>query len=118
MLEAFAGRLLQKRRHSNLLPLLAYFKHGSSLNMIFPYADCDLKTYYETNSPPETATDRLQFMTRIHELTSALKAIHMGGLNQTSELLVLCGYHRDLKVRSCTPDPTFQKLKLCSPRTS
>ena len=107
MLETFAGRLLQKRRHSNLLPLLAYFKHGSSLNMIFPYADCDLKKYYETSSPPETA-DRLQFMTRIHELTSALKTIHTGDPNQTSELLVLCGYHRDLKVRSRTPDRIFQ----------
>ncbi|KAF8250382.1 kinase-like protein, partial [Wilcoxina mikolae CBS 423.85] len=97
MLEAFAGRLLGKRRHTNLLPLLAYFKHGSSFNMIFPYADCDLMTYYKTRSPPKTVGERLQFMQQIHKLTSALKAIHMGYPDQTPELLVLCGYHRDLK---------------------
>lgn len=70
--------------------------------MIFPYADCDLRTYYHTHSPPNTAAERLQFMKRIHKLTSALKAIHIGGSDQSEHLV---GYHRDLKVA-----PNFSAL--------
>jgi hypothetical protein len=100
MLETFASRLLGKRRHANLLPLLAYFKHGSSFNMIFPYADCDLRTYYKNYPPPKNAAERLQFMTQIFKLTSALEAIHMGDPDPICRELQVCGYHRDLKVRS------------------
>jgi hypothetical protein len=107
MLETFACKVLDKRHHANLLPLLAYFKHGSSFNMIFPYADCDLRTYYYTHSPPNTAAERLQFMKRIHNLTSALKAIHIGSSDHSSEHLV--GYHRDLKVA-----PNFSALTTMS----
>lgn len=66
--------------------------------MMFPHADCDLLKYYETCAPPKLVVERLEFMTRIHALTSALKAMHMGDSDQQSETLV--GYHRDLKVRS------------------
>jgi hypothetical protein len=107
MLEKFASRLLEKRRHANILPLLAYFKHGSSFNMIFPYADCDLRTYYETYPPPKNPAERLQFMAQICKLTSALEAIHTGDPE-----LQMCGYHGDLKVRS-QPFKSYHKLKSC-----
>jgi len=98
-LEKFANNLLHQKYHPGLLPLLAFYNHGDSCNLIFPLADGDLMSYFREQVPPRNAYERLKFIEAISILTSALRVIHNGESDQEGDAgkTEIYGYHRDLK---------------------
>ncbi|KAI5778771.1 kinase-like domain-containing protein [Geopyxis carbonaria] len=83
-------------RHRNICPLLAAYRYGDKYNMIFPFADCNLREYWETKEAPIGRThQRMEFLTEIAALAKGLRRIHNAQCQEDGE--TLRGYHRDLK---------------------
>jgi serine/threonine protein kinase len=86
-----------RNQHPNILPLLHSHTHGSHYNMIFPFADCNLREFYQREPSPPTAEHRFHFVEQISRLVPALAAIHRTDMDMDSPGPRLVGYHRDLK---------------------
>lgn len=91
--------MLRSTPHPNICPLLAAYRYGDKYNMLFPFADCNLRTYWEKRKAPQGHTlERLEFLTEIAALTEGLKKIHIVESEPgVSARIQHCGYHRDLK---------------------
>jgi hypothetical protein len=99
-LETFANKNL-KAKHTGLIPLLAWYWHGTRFNLVFPLADGDLQKFYETTPKPSNSEERLLFIEAICRLSEALAIIHNGESFEqekgSATPLRIQGYHRDLK---------------------
>lgn len=92
--EVFALNMIDNLKHPNILPLLAAYQHGDKYNMIFPYAERNLKNYWETKEPPRSPDSIMEFLGEIFALAAGLGSIHkIESTNETNH----CGYHRDIK---------------------
>lgn len=90
MLKRFNGHM-----HPHLVTLLATYTHRDIHHLIFPWAECDLSSYWENNAPPSTADDVLWLSAQALSLASALDLTH----NPPSEdgSTRLHGRHGDIK---------------------
>lgn len=97
-MEVEAGKRLRARNNANITPLLANFKHGNTYNLLFPFAECNLKDYFADEPPAVGHPDvqRLRFLEQIAKLASALSTIH-NYVDSRVKGLEHYGYHRDLK---------------------
>ncbi|KAF5712363.1 kinase [Fusarium mundagurra] len=78
--EAVVSRDL-KDRHPNLISLLATYKHHGDYHFIFPWAEADLKGYWETINPKPWGADRdatLKWLgIQCQGLADGLSSIHL-----------------------------------------
>lgn len=102
--------------HPHLISLLATFSLNNSWNMLFPLADCDLYTFWETNDGPlmggsktSTTDDMLWISTQITGLVSALTVIHNVGAAHHPDRPF--GRHGDIKSDNvlCFPSCTHPR---------
>ncbi|KAF5966593.1 kinase [Fusarium coicis] len=77
--EAIVSRDI-KDRHPNLVSLLVTYKHHGDYHFVFPWAEADLKGYWETINPKPSGADRnatLKWLvTQCKGLADGLSSIH------------------------------------------
>lgn len=74
ILKALASK---KTKHPHLITLLCTFKHKGKYHLIFPYADANLRTYWEVR--PSPSFDRATVLWSLRQMTGiahALDSIH------------------------------------------
>jgi serine/threonine protein kinase len=102
-----------KYAHDHLINLLASYSQGSKKYFLFPWAEKDLRRYWEDSvQPPELTIQMVEWSLRqMRGLACALDAIHNypiqveGQVESTSGLAtstkapsdVVCGWHADIK---------------------
>lgn len=79
MLKRFNGHV-----HPNFVTLLATFTYQDRNHLIFPWAECDLYSYWEHNGAPSTSGDFLWLSEQILGLATALNLIHNPSLKDVS----------------------------------
>jgi hypothetical protein len=94
-LERFASKLLNAKNHLGIIPLLAYYYHGTSYNLVFPLADGNLMDYYKSQASLSGPKERLCFIEAIIKLSDALAVIHNWESSKAG--LKVYGYHTDMK---------------------
>lgn len=106
--EAVALKRLNNGQHPHLIRLLATFTYRERFHLIFPWADGNLKEFWETRQPRLSgAVHALESVTWMSEqilgLSRALKLIHLCNIDDTdtsglsAEQLKVHGRHGDLK---------------------
>jgi serine/threonine protein kinase len=70
-------RKLKKRKHAHLVNLLATFRYKGHFYLIFPYALCNLRQYWESTPIPDFTSDTVLWMLReCKAMASALYTVH------------------------------------------
>ncbi|OCK78536.1 kinase-like protein [Lepidopterella palustris CBS 459.81] len=91
---------------SHIIKLLAAFQHGEEYFLLFPFAKCNLKDYFEENDPWKDANQPhrnfvIWIFGQLHGLAKGLKEIHEQSpentLTASPRLPLRTGYHHDLK---------------------
>jgi serine/threonine protein kinase len=107
--EALALKRLNDKQHPHLIRLLATYTYKDHFNLIFPWADGNLKEFWEKRSPQlqgeyRRARPVVWMSEQILGLSRALKLIHYCEIDRinpqgltTDELKRLHGRHGDLK---------------------
>ncbi|KAK0701192.1 kinase-like domain-containing protein, partial [Apiosordaria backusii] len=74
--ELLALRLVNKTAHPHLITLLASYQQHENLYLIFPWAQCDLDSFWKQNDPQNDPMMRYWAMRQLEGLASGLAAIH------------------------------------------
>ncbi|KAK0665448.1 kinase-like domain-containing protein [Cercophora samala] len=74
--ELLALRLVNKAAHPHLIALLASYTQHDKLYLIFPWAECDLESFWKQKSPQDHPTILSWALRQFQGLASGLAAIH------------------------------------------
>jgi serine/threonine protein kinase len=82
--------MLRRLSHDHLISLLATYQYGGHFHLIFPWAECDLRTYWETKIPnPPHDIDTLLWMARQCEgIAEGLDSIHHHETSSVSSIIL------------------------------
>ncbi|OJJ48237.1 hypothetical protein ASPZODRAFT_130197 [Penicilliopsis zonata CBS 506.65] len=70
-------RRLGAKNHPHLIKLLSTFRQGGKWNLIFPFADCNLRTYWDSHPIPAFEVETIKWtLDQIIGLASAIYHIH------------------------------------------
>ncbi|EAW14252.1 protein kinase domain-containing protein [Aspergillus clavatus NRRL 1] len=87
--------------HSHLTNLLFTYKHGSEYHLVFPWADVDLRKYWETkHSMHPDARETLWSLKQMTGVAGALSLIHGFLRSNDSVPDPLFGHHGDIKAEN------------------
>ena len=96
--ERNALELLMQVRCDNVIQLLMTYVHGDSYNLIFPFADSDLRMYLrDAANVPTSLEQKIHLWAQVRNLASALVIIHQNTLKDGALSHSYIGYHHDLK---------------------
>lgn len=95
--EKGALELLMQVRHSHIIQLLMTYTHEGAYNLIFSWADIDLRTYLSTSSNPCSQAERLPIWRQLKNVASAIHSIHELAIQVDDASLSHIGHHHDLK---------------------
>ncbi|KAI1119110.1 kinase-like domain-containing protein [Nemania sp. NC0429] len=92
-------RLLNQRRHPNIVPLLGFYTYGDKYNFLFPYFDMDLGRFLKAESRHHEFQWDATFYSALTGLASALSEMHNLDLNEADHDIDFkaIGYHHDLR---------------------
>jgi serine/threonine protein kinase len=78
-------RTFKQKRHPNLVKLLATFRHEGKYHLLLPYADSNLRQYWQNNPTPNfSSTTVLWVLQQFKSLASGLHTMHEYRLTQES----------------------------------
>jgi serine/threonine protein kinase len=82
--------MLKRMNHTHLISLLTTYRYGRKFHLIFPWAECDLCTYWDTkNSNPSHNIDTLLWMARQCEgIAEGLECINHHETNSMSSIIL------------------------------
>jgi serine/threonine protein kinase len=82
--------MLRRLSHPHLISLLATYQYGGHFHLIFPWAECDLRTYWETKIPnPPHDIDTLLWMARQCEgIAEGLDRVHHHETSSMSSIIL------------------------------
>jgi serine/threonine protein kinase len=85
--------IVRKIRHPNIVELLGSYNYRENLNLLFPYADTDLRAFFRSGArmSPETV------FSGIYGLADALSHIHKLTFLSDGVESRRIGYHHDLR---------------------
>ncbi|KAI1214229.1 kinase-like domain-containing protein [Annulohypoxylon truncatum] len=97
MLRTFNGNV-----HPHIVTVLMAFKHGDRCCFLFPWADCDLLTYFETKTMPDMNITNFHWVAeQTLNITEAVHHIHFPpGVDSLSPDMKLYGRHGDIKAEN------------------
>lgn len=109
--EVWALRLMSANKHQNnfVIEIYCTFKKGDHFYMIFPWADGNLREFWEENPSPAPSEDLARWMAKqFHGIADGLNAIHTlphynsvlrrARLNSRDpKMMTLVGRHGDIK---------------------
>jgi serine/threonine protein kinase len=95
--------MLKRMNHAHLISLLATYQYGPKFHLMFPWAECDLRTYWDAKNPnPSHDINTLLWMARQCEgIAEGLDRIHHHETNSMSSIIV--GDSKNMRSSPRTP---------------
>jgi serine/threonine protein kinase len=116
--------MLKRLSHEHLISLLATYQYHRHFHLIFPWAECDLRTYWEVKNPnPSHDIDTLLWMARQCEgIAEGLDRVHHHETSSVSSIIVGDSKMMRSPWTPTSPVPTSpgpaRRASVAKPRTS